>query len=98
LGTKFQPVSDQGFHQQSPLAILINWGYSVSPYGPIPQPGQVTNTKTKIEVTTMALIAAGASAPDFKLDSHLDSTVSLSEYQGSKNVLLVSYPLDFTPT
>jgi hypothetical protein len=53
---------------------------------------------TKNEVTTMALIAAGASAPDFKLDSHLDSTVSLSEFQGSKNVLLVSYPLDFTPT
>lgn len=46
----------------------------------------------------MALIAAGASAPDFKLDSHLDSEVSLSDFQGSKNVLLVSYPLDFTPT
>jgi len=46
----------------------------------------------------MALIAAGASAPDFKLDSHLDTTFTLSEFQGSKNVLLVSYPLDFTPT
>ena len=46
----------------------------------------------------MALIAAGATAPDFKLDSHLDQTVTLSEYKGKKNVLLVSYPLDFTPT
>jgi len=46
----------------------------------------------------MALIAAGASAPDFTLDSHLDSSVSLSEFRGKKNVLLVSYPLDFTPT
>jgi peroxiredoxin (alkyl hydroperoxide reductase subunit C) len=46
----------------------------------------------------MALIAAGAQAPDFKLDSHLDQEVSLSDFSGSKNVLLVSYPLDFTPT
>ncbi len=46
----------------------------------------------------MSLIAPGASAPDFKLDSHLDTTVTLSEFKGKKNVLLVSYPLDFTPT
>ncbi len=46
----------------------------------------------------MALIAAGADAPDFELDSHLDTTVKLSEFKGKKNVLLVSYPLDFTPT
>ena len=46
----------------------------------------------------MALIATGATAPDFKLDSHLDRSVTLSEFKGKKNVLLVSYPLDFTPT
>lgn len=46
----------------------------------------------------MALIAAGAKAPDFALDSHLDTNVRLSEFEGKKNVLLVSYPLDFTPT
>jgi len=50
------------------------------------------------EAIRMALIAAGATAPDFTLDSHLDTTVSLSDFKGSKNVLLVSYPLDFTPT
>ena len=55
-------------------------------------------TQVPPEVLTMALIAAGAQAPDFKLDSHLDTTVSLSDFRGSKNVLLVSYPLDFTPT
>jgi len=52
----------------------------------------------KVEENFMALIAAGAKAPDFKLESHLDTTVSLSDFLGSKNVLLVSYPLDFTPT
>ena len=46
----------------------------------------------------MALIAPGAQAPDFTLESHLDTKVSLSEFKGSKKVLLVSYPLDFTPT
>lgn len=46
----------------------------------------------------MALIAPGASAPDFQLDSHLDQEVTLAEFKGKKNVLLVSYPLDFTPT
>ena len=46
----------------------------------------------------MALIAPGAPAPDFKLDSHLETTVSLSDFRGKKNVLLVSYPLAFTPT
>jgi len=46
----------------------------------------------------MALIAAGATAPDFTLPSHLETTVSLSEFKGKKNVLLVSYPLAFTPT
>jgi len=45
----------------------------------------------------MALIAAGATAPEFTLDSHLDSSVSLADFKGSKNVPLVSYPLDFTP-
>ena len=46
----------------------------------------------------MSLVQAGADAPDFELDSHLDSTVKLSELKGSKNALLVFYPLDFTPT
>lgn len=46
----------------------------------------------------MALIEAGATAPDFTLESHLDAKVSLADFRGKKNVLLVSYPLDFTPT
>ena len=46
----------------------------------------------------MTLLQAGADAPDFELDSHLDSTVKLSDLKGNKNALLVFYPLDFTPT
>jgi peroxiredoxin (alkyl hydroperoxide reductase subunit C) len=46
----------------------------------------------------MALIAPGATAPDFTLNSHKDESISLADFRGNKNVLLVSYPLDFTPT
>ncbi len=46
----------------------------------------------------MAIIATGAAAPAFSLESHLDTKVSLSDFAGKKNVMLVFYPLDFTPT
>ena len=46
----------------------------------------------------MAIIASGTKAPDFELESHLDSKVKLSDFAGKKNVMLVFYPLDFTPT
>ena len=46
---------------------------------------------------TMSIIEKGAQAPDFTLESHADEKVSLSGLRG-KNVLLVFYPLDFTPT
>lgn len=39
----------------------------------------------------------GATAPDFRLKNQDQETVVLSEYQGTKNVVLVFYPADFTP-
>ena len=46
----------------------------------------------------MGMIEPGAEAPDFELDSHLDQKIQGSSFRGSKNLLLVFYPLDFTPT
>jgi peroxiredoxin len=46
----------------------------------------------------MSIIQPGQEAPDFELDSQDQETVKLSSFKGSKNVLLVFYPLDFTPT
>jgi len=46
----------------------------------------------------MAMIATGAPAPNFKLDGHQGEKIELSTFKGKKNVLLVFYPLDFTPT
>lgn len=39
----------------------------------------------------------GEPAPDFVLKSHLDREVKLSDYRGKKHVVLVFYPLDFSP-
>lgn len=42
-------------------------------------------------------IQVGMQAPDFELVSHLDDTVRLSEYRGKHNVLIVFFPLAWTP-
>lgn len=39
----------------------------------------------------------GQTAPDFSLNSHHGEAVQLSNYQNQKNVVLVFYPLDFSP-
>ena len=46
----------------------------------------------------MSTVNVGDRAPDFELDSTAGEKVRLSDFQGSKNVLLAFYPLDFTPT
>ncbi len=44
------------------------------------------------------MIEVGAQAPDFELASHFGGkTFTLSQYKGQKNVMLVFYPLDWTP-
>lgn len=42
------------------------------------------------------MIKVGEQAPDFELDSQF-GTFTLSQFKGEKNVMLVFYPLDFTP-
>ena len=39
----------------------------------------------------------GDPAPDFTLPATVGDKVSLSQYRGKKNVLLLFYPLDFSP-
>jgi peroxiredoxin len=39
----------------------------------------------------------GDSAPDFTLPSTIGEKVTLSDYRGKKNVVLLFYPLDFSP-
>jgi peroxiredoxin len=43
------------------------------------------------------VIRVGMKAPDFKLMSHLDDEVTLSEYHGKHHVLIAFFPLAWTP-
>jgi len=42
-------------------------------------------------------ITIGQKAPDFTLNSHLDTQVTLSDYRGRKNVVIAFFPLAWTP-
>ncbi|MBN2547690.1 MAG: redoxin domain-containing protein [Anaerolineales bacterium] len=42
-------------------------------------------------------LQVGQFAPDFSLKSHLDTTIRLRDYMGSKNVVLAFFPLAWTP-
>ena len=41
-------------------------------------------------------LTVGSPAPNFNLKSNLDNEISLSDYKGEKNVVLIFYPLDFS--
>jgi len=44
------------------------------------------------------VIEKGAQAPDFTLVDQYGRKNALSRYKGKKHVMLLFYPLDFTPT
>jgi len=44
------------------------------------------------------VIALGTPAPSFTLNDHLGRSVSLAQFRDRRHVLLLFYPLDFTPT
>ena len=44
------------------------------------------------------MVSPGDKAPGFKLKDHLDREVSLEQFAGARHVMLLFYPLDFTPT
>jgi peroxiredoxin len=43
------------------------------------------------------MIAAGTTAPDFELRSHIGELVRLSSFRGRKHVVVAFHPLAFTP-
>ena len=44
------------------------------------------------------MIAVGDSAPAFALKDHLGREVALADFRDRSHVLLLFYPLDWTPT
>lgn len=43
------------------------------------------------------MIGVGQRAPDFSLEAISGGKFTLSDYQGKKNVVLMFFPLSFTP-
>ena len=57
----------------------------------------VTSGRKSMASQTSTL-KVGDQAPDFQLPGHRGSeTFKLSDYRGKKNVVIVFYPLDWTP-
>ncbi len=48
--------------------------------------------------TEYVMIAVGDRAINFSLKDHLGREVSLASFKGERHVMLLFYPLDFTPT
>lgn len=44
------------------------------------------------------MLAPGAEAPGFSLKDHFGRTFDLASFKGRRHVLLLFYPLDWTPT
>ena len=44
------------------------------------------------------MIDTGTDAPGFSLVDQFGRTLTLDQFRGKKNVMLLFYPLDFTPT
>ncbi len=44
------------------------------------------------------MISVGDIAPSFTLKDHFDRSISLGMFKGRRHVMLLFYPLDFTPT
>jgi peroxiredoxin len=44
------------------------------------------------------MIPVGSKAPEFSLADHLGRKLSLAQFRGKRHVMLLFYPLDFTPT
>ena len=52
--------------------------------------------RTSVADETQTL-KVGDQAPDFELPGHRNEKVRLSDFRGKKNVVIVFYPLDWTP-
>ena len=44
------------------------------------------------------MIDVGSKAPGFALNDQFGRSISLDQFRGKKHVMLLFYPLDFTPT
>lgn len=56
-----------------------------------------TDADTTADLPAQDGLEVGIIAPDFRMQSQDQVTVALKDYVGTKNVVVVFYPADFTP-
>jgi peroxiredoxin len=57
-----------------------------------------TRETVKIELEEASVIETGTKAPGFSLRDQFQREVSLSQFNERRHVMLLFYPLDWTPT
>lgn len=55
------------------------------------------STSPEKSTTTYGTVKVGDKAPDFEMRNQAQLKMTLSEFTGRKNVVVVFYPADFTP-
>ncbi len=60
--------------------------------------GLITVASPEVRGYIPHMIEINAEAPGFSLTDHLGRQVTLEQFRGKKHVMLLFYPLDFTPT
>jgi len=59
--------------------------------------GSTQETTSQDKTKISGSVKVGDVAPDFEMRNQAQLKVSLSEFKGKKNVVVVFYPADFTP-
>ncbi len=59
--------------------------------------GNTQKTTSQDKPKASGSVKVGNTAPDFEMRNQAQLKISLSEFKGKKNVVVVFYPADFTP-
>jgi hypothetical protein len=66
--------------------------------GPAARSGEVVYPNGRAPTRRNVVIATGTPAPGFSLKDQFGREISLDDFRDRRHVLLLSYPLDWTPT
>src|SRR5262249_53427753 len=86
---RYEVLTAMGTRLFSTVMALLTWGATVS----VAQIGTAVGPRdgTGLPPTDVERVAVGSLAPDFSLESKAGATVTLSDFRGRKNVVLVFY-------
>lgn len=79
------------------LAVAVMFAMVLPLAGCTADDTETTGSDATSELPPQEGLEVGVMAPDFRMQSQDQVTVALKDYVGTKNVVLVFYPADFTP-